>query len=220
MNADEHGSEIEAAGSIVHRSIGDHSCSSVATSPVLAPLPIPHAPLMCVSGCARTFRSSMRCRRSSRRPSGGCRRSSSRGRSPRGNVLIAEEVGSAEDGVRREDSESLYTPPFALRTPLGYLIGNDQYFKRDDVGIIYAINVVPSHQRSLVAATLLKAQFERSAVRVQALLLLVRAGPRGESVLGGDGVCAAGVQDGRDKRQGTCPSRPHPHFLAEAHPIC
>lgn len=45
----------------------------------------------------------------------------------------------------------------------GYLIGNDQYFKHDDVGIIYQINVAPEFRRSLVAATLLKAQFERSA---------------------------------------------------------
>jgi len=45
----------------------------------------------------------------------------------------------------------------------GYLIGNDQYFKHDDVGIIYQINVAPEYRGSLVAATLLKAQFERSA---------------------------------------------------------
>src|SRR4051812_21098875 len=47
--------------------------------------------------------------------------------------------------------------------PLGYCIGNDQYFKRDDVGIIYQMNVVPGHQRGLIGASLLKAQFERSA---------------------------------------------------------
>ncbi len=47
--------------------------------------------------------------------------------------------------------------------PLGYCIGNDQYFKRDDVGIIYQMNVAPGHQRGLIGATLLKAQFERSA---------------------------------------------------------
>ena len=46
---------------------------------------------------------------------------------------------------------------------LGYVIADDRYFKRDDVGIIYQMNVVPEHQRSLIAATLLKAQFERSA---------------------------------------------------------
>jgi hypothetical protein len=48
-------------------------------------------------------------------------------------------------------------------TPVGYLIGNDQYFKRDDVGIIYQINIAEGKRRSLVGAALLKAQFERSA---------------------------------------------------------
>src|SRR3954453_658571 len=46
---------------------------------------------------------------------------------------------------------------------VGYLIGNDQYFKHDDIGVIYQLNVVPEFRRSLVAASLLKAQFERSA---------------------------------------------------------
>jgi hypothetical protein len=47
--------------------------------------------------------------------------------------------------------------------PIGYCIGNDQYFKRDDLGIIYQMNVVPGKQRALVGATLLKAMFERAA---------------------------------------------------------
>ena len=47
--------------------------------------------------------------------------------------------------------------------PAGYCIGNDQYFKRDDVGIIYQMNVAPGCQRGYVGATLLKAMFERSA---------------------------------------------------------
>src|SRR6185369_17460665 len=46
---------------------------------------------------------------------------------------------------------------------LGYAIGNDQYFKRDDVGIIYQMNVVPDRQRGLIGATLLKAMFDRAA---------------------------------------------------------
>src|SRR5687767_10679654 len=45
---------------------------------------------------------------------------------------------------------------------LGYCIGNDQYFKHDDVGIIYALNVVPGSQRKLIGATLIKAMFERA----------------------------------------------------------
>ena len=47
--------------------------------------------------------------------------------------------------------------------PVGYCVGNDRYFKRDDVGIIYQMNVLPGRHRKLVGATLLKAQFERSA---------------------------------------------------------
>ena len=46
---------------------------------------------------------------------------------------------------------------------VGYCIGNDQYFKHDDVGIIYQMNVAPDRQRGLIGATLLKAQFARSA---------------------------------------------------------
>jgi hypothetical protein len=46
---------------------------------------------------------------------------------------------------------------------VGYCIGVDRYFKRDDVGIIYQMNVLPGRQRSFVVAALLKAQFERSA---------------------------------------------------------
>src|SRR5688572_25456226 len=48
-------------------------------------------------------------------------------------------------------------------TPLGYCIGHDQYFKRDDVGIIYQLNVVPERRRSLIGATLIKAMFDRAA---------------------------------------------------------
>ncbi|HEX3357100.1 MAG TPA: GNAT family N-acetyltransferase, partial [Tepidisphaeraceae bacterium] len=61
------------------------------------------------------------------------------------------------------------TPPHPDPLPrgegerVGYCIGNDQYFKRDDVGIIYQMNVVPGRQRSLIGATLVKAMFERAA---------------------------------------------------------
>ena len=55
------------------------------------------------------------------------------------------------------------------RTPVGYCIGNDQYFKRDDVGIIYQMNVVPERQRGLIGATLVKAIEERSTERLRIL---------------------------------------------------
>ena len=82
-----------------------------------------------------------------------------------GHVLIAEEVERSEFGVERHASFSLSTANSQLSTPrpVGYLIGNDQYFKHDDVGIIYQMNVVPERRRSLVAATLLQTQFARSA---------------------------------------------------------
>src|SRR5437764_8743154 len=49
------------------------------------------------------------------------------------------------------------------KQPLGYCVGNDQYFKRDDVGIIYQMNIVPDRQRGLIGATLVKAMFDRAA---------------------------------------------------------
>ena len=53
--------------------------------------------------------------------------------------------------------------PTAAAERVGYCIGNDQYFKRDDVGIIYQMNVVPGRQRGLIGATLLQAMFDRAA---------------------------------------------------------
>src|SRR4051812_2882627 len=46
---------------------------------------------------------------------------------------------------------------------VGYCIGTDLYFKHDDVGIIYQLNVAPGKQRGFVGATLLKAMFDRAA---------------------------------------------------------
>lgn len=47
--------------------------------------------------------------------------------------------------------------------PAGYCLGVDRYQKRGDLGIIYQIGVVKQYRRSLVAATLLQAQFDKSA---------------------------------------------------------
>ena len=69
----------------------------------------------------------------------------------------SHDPGDTSDAPARGDAG------VAATEPVGYLIGNDQYFKRDDVGIIYQMNVLPGRQRGLVGATLLKAQFERSA---------------------------------------------------------
>jgi Acetyltransferase (GNAT) family len=83
-----------------------------------------------------------------------------------GRMLIAEEsVVSGPLSVVDGRSEQLTTDNGQLTkgTPVGYLLAADRYFKRDDVGIIYQMNVLPEKQRGLVAANLLKAQFERSA---------------------------------------------------------
>ena len=91
-----------------------------------------------------------------------------------GQVLVAEGL-TTESTESTERSEgmggslpsrlSVASVPSVVKRPqpLGYLIGHDQYFKRDDVGIIYQINVAPGTRRSYVGAALLKAQFDRSA---------------------------------------------------------
>jgi hypothetical protein len=79
-----------------------------------------------------------------------------------GHVLVAEERSEVRD--QKSDGANLTSDLCPLTSvPVGYCIGHDQYFKRDDVGIIYQLNVLPAKQRALIGATLLKAQFERSA---------------------------------------------------------
>jgi len=83
-------------------------------------------------------------------------------------VLIAESR-TEDSGLRTERNAEERTdcinlsPQSSALSPVGYCIAQDQYFKRDDVGIIYQMNVEPGKQRGLVGAMLLKAQFERSA---------------------------------------------------------
>jgi GNAT superfamily N-acetyltransferase len=89
-----------------------------------------------------------------------------------GQVLVAEERHEGTQ-ARRHEGEDRCAPaarrqpsvPMCLRAsvPVGYCIGHDQYFKRDDVGIIYQLNVVPGRRRALVGATLIKAMFDRAA---------------------------------------------------------
>jgi GNAT superfamily N-acetyltransferase len=86
----------------------------------------------------------------------------------RGQCLIAEAIEGEKRSGGEEETSAARPPPLLhasspLLRPLGYVIGQDQYFKRDDVGIIYALNVVPGHQRSLIGANLLKAMFDRAA---------------------------------------------------------
>jgi hypothetical protein len=85
-----------------------------------------------------------------------------------GQVLIAEEEDSPQRHGGTEAGSNLERASVSPclrgeKSPVGYVIASDRYFKRDDVGIVYQLNVVPGKRRSLVGATLLKAQFERSA---------------------------------------------------------
>ncbi len=43
---------------------------------------------------------------------------------------------------------------------VGYVIASNKYFKREDLGVVYQMNVVPEHRRSLVATSLLRALFD------------------------------------------------------------
>ena len=51
----------------------------------------------------------------------------------------------------------------ALSRAVGYIIAKDQYFKRDDCGIVYQVNVAAECQRGLIGAALVQAVFERAA---------------------------------------------------------
>ena len=97
----------------------------------------------------------------------------------KGHVLIAEAIkGCGVSGVGCGDSETegldagsgsdaltLHPKPQTLHprpaSPVGYCIGVDKYFKREDVGIVYQMNVAPGRQRGLIGATLLQAMFDR-----------------------------------------------------------
>ena len=67
--------------------------------------------------------------------------------------------------------------------------------KREDVGIIYQMNVVPARQRGLIGATLLRAMFDRAAYGCR-LFCCWCARHRGESFLGVAGIHPAGVRAG------------------------
>lgn len=79
-----------------------------------------------------------------------------------GNILLAE-VPDPDPPVDAEpvlDEDGEEVEPMK---PVGYVLGVDRYYKRDDLGIIYQMAVAPEYRRSLVAAHLLKAKFEDSA---------------------------------------------------------
>lgn len=100
-----------------------------------------------------------------------------KGHIEKGNVLVAEAaagdgcwvsgVGQEHDGSRAVGIHGALAPTpnpqDPTPTPVGYILGVDRYLKRDELGIIYQLNVAPGSQRGLIGANLLKAKFERSA---------------------------------------------------------
>jgi hypothetical protein len=89
----------------------------------------------------------------------------------KGNVWIAQKQGTADcadfadeeetsgaDSASRLASESASSAKSAVPSlgRLGYLIAADTYFKREDVGVIYQMNIAPGSRGSFVASHLLR----------------------------------------------------------------
>ncbi len=81
-----------------------------------------------------------------------------------GQVLVASVVSGPSSVASEGPASPQRTTDHGQRTTdAGYLIAADRYFKRDEVGYVTQVNVVPEHRRSLVAGALLQAQFDSSA---------------------------------------------------------
>ncbi len=91
-----------------------------------------------------------------------------------GNILMAEEIGikaSRDQGIKGQNVPNQPSVPgcrphdasMPQSIQIGYIFFKDQYMKRDDVGIVYQLNVMPLRHRHLVGATLVKAAFEKAA---------------------------------------------------------
>src|SRR4051794_36398551 len=82
-----------------------------------------------------------------------------------GAVLVAEAVTGdsllvtgGDGGVGTSNKEQVTS-----NTRLGYVISRDRYLKRDELGIIYQMNIAPEARRMLVGAALVGEVFARSA---------------------------------------------------------
>jgi hypothetical protein len=86
-----------------------------------------------------------------------------------GRVLIAEESSGPEAcGLSPEASSDLAVPlkpqvSGPKPVPVGYCLSQDRYFRRDDCGLVTQLNVVPTKQRGLIGATLIKEVFNRAS---------------------------------------------------------
>lgn len=68
-----------------------------------------------------------------------------------------------ESAIRKRIEQGNLIVAEVDRVFAGYCLGVDRYQKRSELGIIYQMGVVPKYRRSLVAARLLQAQFDKSA---------------------------------------------------------
>jgi hypothetical protein len=93
---------------------------------------------------------------------GFMRKAALEGKIAAGEVFIAEEKSSTDftdyTDLEAESVQSVQSVDHRL----GYCIFSNRYLKRDELGVIYQMNVVPGAQRKLVAATLLRAVFARA----------------------------------------------------------
>ncbi len=80
-----------------------------------------------------------------------------------GHVLVAVAATPASPIRAPDDNTERGDAGVAATSPVGYLIGNDRYKHRDELGVIFQMCVAKNYRRSLVAANLLKTQFEQSA---------------------------------------------------------
>jgi len=129
---------------------------------VSAIIPIPRCPISIRRAVAGDYAFIDRLQDMHSKALGFMRKAALEGKIAAGEVLIAEEGGGGSE-VGGETLESLLpTTHFPQPTPIGYCISSNRYLKRDELGIVYQMNVVPSAQRKLVAAKLLKTVFERA----------------------------------------------------------
>jgi ribosomal protein S18 acetylase RimI-like enzyme len=77
-------------------------------------------------------------------------------------VIVAESVGSRQQGAGSNSGTGLPTAWRLQPTLLGYCASRDRYQKRDELGAIFQLCVDPSAQRMFVGANLLRAVFERA----------------------------------------------------------
>jgi GNAT superfamily N-acetyltransferase len=93
---------------------------------------------------------------------GFMRKAALEGKIKLGEVFIAEEIVDCGMLNVGKDNSQQSTLNNQHSRPIGYCIFSNRYLKRDELGVVYQMNIAPEAQRKLVAATLLKAVFERA----------------------------------------------------------